>query len=106
MTAEQFHQRIWEILEDLNSDYFQVVAAPAPEPQAVAAAEALTGVPVPAYYSAFCQRTNGLCVMAGRVLAGSGTLFCGTGMDVLARRGIARIRYPRSAGVGIRHGGL
>lgn len=64
MTAEQFHQRIWEILEDLNSDYFQVVAAPAPEPQAIAASEALTGVPVPAYYSAFCQRTNGLCVMA------------------------------------------
>ncbi|EPL8095339.1 hypothetical protein PN925_003057 [Morganella morganii] len=35
MTAEQFHQCIWEILEDLNSDYFQVVAAPAPEPQAM-----------------------------------------------------------------------
>lgn len=90
MTAEQFHQRIWEILEDLNSDYFQVVAAPAPEPQAVAAAEALTGVL--------------LCILSahqrsvrdgpGGVLAGSGTLFCGTGMDVLARCGIARIRYP------------
>lgn len=64
MMAEQFHQRIWEILEELDCEYFQVVAAPAPDEETVAAINTLAGFPVPEAYAAFCQRTNGLCVMA------------------------------------------
>lgn len=64
MTAEQFHQRMWEILDPVNSEYFEVVAAPAPGAQAIADLEAAVGFPLPAAFAAFCQRTNGLCVMA------------------------------------------
>ncbi|SSW65839.1 SMI1/KNR4 family protein [Achromobacter agilis] len=66
MTAEQFHQRMWEILDPVNSEYFEVVAAPAPAPgaEAIAGLEAAVGFPLPAAFAAFCQRTNGLCVMA------------------------------------------
>lgn len=62
MTAEQFHQRMWEILDPVNSEYFEVVAAPGA--QAIADLEAAVGFPLPAAFAAFCQRTNGLCVMA------------------------------------------
>lgn len=64
MTAEQFHARIWEILEPVDTEYFEVVAAPAPDAAAIAALEAAVGFPLPAAFAAFCQRTNGLCVMA------------------------------------------
>ncbi|CAB3873375.1 SMI1/KNR4 family protein [Achromobacter anxifer] len=64
MTAEQFHARIWEILDPVDGDHFEVVAAPAPDAQAIAALEAAVGFPLPAAFAAFCQRTNGLCVMA------------------------------------------
>ena len=64
MTAEQFHQRIWEILDPVDGDHFEVVAAPAPDAEAIASLEAAAGFPLPAAFAAFCQRTNGLCVMA------------------------------------------
>ncbi|MGS1009386.1 SMI1/KNR4 family protein [Achromobacter anxifer] len=64
MTAEQFHQRMWEILDPVDSAHFGVVAAPAPDAQAIAGLEAAVGFPLPAAFGAFCQRTNGLCVMA------------------------------------------
>ena len=64
MTAEQFHKRIWEILDPVDSAYFEVVAAPAPDAAAIASLEAAVGFPLPAAFTAFCQRTNGLCVMA------------------------------------------
>lgn len=64
MTAEQFHQRMWEILDPVDSAHFEVVAAPAPSAQAIAELEAAVGFPLPAAFAAFCQRTNGLCVMA------------------------------------------
>jgi hypothetical protein len=64
MTPEQFHARIWEILEPVDSAAFEVVAAPAPDASAVAAVEAATGFPVPEVFAAFAQRTNGLCIMA------------------------------------------
>lgn len=64
MTAEQFHQRIWGILDPVDSEYFEVVAAPAPDAEAIARLEAAVGFPLPAAFAAFCQRTNGLCVMA------------------------------------------
>lgn len=64
MTAEQFHARIWEILDPVDGDHFEVVAAPAPDAQAISALEAAVGFPLPAAFAAFCQRTNGLCVMA------------------------------------------
>ncbi|CAB5723436.1 Uncharacterised protein [Delftia tsuruhatensis] len=68
MTAEQSHQRIWEILDPVDSTCFQVVAAPAPGPGALAALEAAAGFAVPPAYAGFfeglCRRNNGLCVMA------------------------------------------
>lgn len=64
MTFEQFHQRIWNILEPVDSASFQVVAAKAPGEQEIADIEALTGIPLPPEYVQFSQRTNGLCVMA------------------------------------------
>jgi hypothetical protein len=64
MTAEQFHQRMWEILDPVDTEYFEVVAAPAPDTEAIAGLEAAVGFPLPAAFAAFCQRTNGLCVMA------------------------------------------
>lgn len=64
MTAEQFHQRIWEILDPVETQYFEVVAAPAPDAESIAGLEAAVGFPLPAAFAAFCQRTNGLCVMA------------------------------------------
>ena len=64
ITAEAFHARIWEILEPVDSTCFEVVAAPAPSAQAVAALEASVGFPLPPAFAGFCQRNNGLCVMA------------------------------------------
>ncbi|MGS1109904.1 SMI1/KNR4 family protein [Achromobacter anxifer] len=64
MTAEQFHQRMWEILDPVDTECFEVVAAPAPDAEAIAGQEAAAGFPLPAAFAAFCQRTNGLCVMA------------------------------------------
>ncbi|WP_052097571.1 SMI1/KNR4 family protein [Achromobacter sp. RTa] len=64
MTAEQFHERIWEILDPVDTQYFEVVAAPAPGAESIAELEAAVGFPLPAALTAFCQRTNGLCVMA------------------------------------------
>ncbi|RBL80154.1 SMI1/KNR4 family protein [Streptomyces cavourensis] len=64
LTAEQFHQRMWEILEPVDTEFFEVVAAPAPDAEAIGALEAAVGFPLPAAFAAFCQRTNGLCVMA------------------------------------------
>jgi hypothetical protein len=57
-------RRIWEILDPVDSDCFQVVAAPPPDPGAAAALEAAVGFALPPAFAAFCQRTNGLCVMA------------------------------------------
>jgi len=64
MTPEQFHERIWEILDPVDTQYFEVVAAPAPGAESIAKLEAAAGFPLPAAFTAFCQRTNGLCVMA------------------------------------------
>ncbi|WP_343498557.1 SMI1/KNR4 family protein [Achromobacter denitrificans] len=64
MTAEKFHERIWEILDPVETQYFEVVAAPAPDAESIAGLEAAVGFPLPAAFAAFCQRTNGLCVMA------------------------------------------
>lgn len=64
MAAEQFHERIWEILDPVETQYFEVVAAPAPDAESIAGLEAAVGFPLPAAFAAFCQRTNGLCVMA------------------------------------------
>lgn len=64
MTAEQFHERIWEILDPVETQYFEVVAAPAPDAASISEMEAAVGFPLPAAFAAFCQRTNGLCVMA------------------------------------------
>lgn len=63
-TAEQFHERMWDILDPVDTEYFEVVAAPAPDAQAIASLEAAVGFPLPAAFAAFCQRANGLCVMA------------------------------------------
>ena len=64
MTAEQFHERIWEILDPVETQYFEVVAAPAPGAESISELEAAVGFPLPAAFAAFCRRTNGLCVMA------------------------------------------
>ncbi|OZI49634.1 SMI1/KNR4 family protein [Bordetella genomosp. 4] len=64
MTAEQFHQRMWEILEIVDTDYFEALSAPAPEAKAIASLEAAVGFPLPAAFAAFCQRSNGLSVIA------------------------------------------
>lgn len=64
MAAEKFHERIWEILDPVETQYFEVVAAPAPGAESIAGLEAAVGFPLPAAFAAFCQRTNGLCVMA------------------------------------------
>ena len=64
MTAEQFHQRMWEILDPVDTEHFEVVAAPAPDAETIAGLETAVGFPLPAAFAAFCQRTNGLCVMA------------------------------------------
>lgn len=64
MAAEKFHERIWEILDPVETQYFEVVAAPAPDAESIAELEAAVGFPLPAAFAAFCQRTNGLCVMA------------------------------------------
>ncbi|OLU05153.1 SMI1/KNR4 family protein [Achromobacter denitrificans] len=64
MAAEQFHERIWEILDPVETQYFEVVAAPVPDAESIAGLEAAVGFPLPAAFAAFCQRTNGLCVMA------------------------------------------
>ncbi|WZB71852.1 SMI1/KNR4 family protein [Achromobacter xylosoxidans] len=63
-TAEQFHERMWDILDPVDTEYFEVVAAPAPGAQAISSLEAAVGFPLPAAFAAFCQRANGLCVMA------------------------------------------
>ena len=63
-TAEQFHERMWDILDPVDTEYFEVVAAPAPDAQAMSSLEAAVGFPLPAAFAAFCQRANGLCVMA------------------------------------------
>ena len=41
-----------------------MAAAPAPDAESIAGLEAAVGFPLPAAFAAFCQRTNGLCVMA------------------------------------------
>ncbi|WP_027016705.1 hypothetical protein [Comamonas composti] len=64
MTPEQFHARIWDILEPIDGDVFHVVAAPAPDDAAVAAVEARAGFAMPAEILAFSKRTNGLCLQA------------------------------------------
>jgi len=64
MAAEKFDERIWEILDPVETQYFEVVAAPAPDAESIAGLEAAVGFPLPAAFAAFCQRTNGLCVMA------------------------------------------
>ena len=64
ITAEAFHQRIWEILDPVESEYFEVIAAPAPTAEAVAALEAQVGFALPDAFAAFSQRSNGLCVVA------------------------------------------
>ena len=63
-TAEQFHERMWDILDPVDTEYFEVVAAPAPDAQAISSLEAAVGFLLPAAFAAFCQRANGLCVMA------------------------------------------
>jgi hypothetical protein len=47
MTAEQFHQRMWEILDPVDTEHFEVVAAPAPDAEAIAGLEAAVGFPLP-----------------------------------------------------------
>lgn len=64
MTAEQFHKRMWEILELVDTDYFEALSAPAPDAEAIAGLEAAVGFPLPAAFAAFCQRSNGLSVIA------------------------------------------
>ena len=63
-TAEQFHERMWDILDPVDTEYFEVVAAPAPDAQAISSLEAAVGFLLPAAFAVFCQRANGLCVMA------------------------------------------
>ena len=61
-TAEQFHERMWDILDPVDTEYFEVVA------RARRAGDIQPGgrcrLPLPAAFAAFCQRANGLCVMA------------------------------------------
>lgn len=64
MTPEEFHARIWEILAPVDIKDFEVVAASAPGPEAIAALEAATGFPIPEPFGAFSRKTNGLCVIA------------------------------------------
>lgn len=64
MTAEQFHKRMWEILEAVDTDYFEALTARMPDAKAIADLEAAVGFSLPAEFAAFCQRTNGLCVKA------------------------------------------
>ena len=42
-TAEQFHERMWDILDPVDTEYFEVVAAPAPDAQAIYSLEAAVG---------------------------------------------------------------
>ena len=39
-TAEQFHERMWDILDPVDTEY---VAAPAPDAQAISSLEAAVG---------------------------------------------------------------
>ena len=85
-TAEQFHERMWDILDPVDTEYFEVVAAPAPDAQAIYSLEAAVGFPLPAAFAAFCQRANGLCVMA-REKSGRMRRVRSAPPDLLARPG-------------------
>ena len=62
-TAEQFHERMWDILDPVDTEYFEVVAAPAPDAQAISAWRPLSASRC-RRRSRLRQRANGLCVMA------------------------------------------
>ncbi|WP_249292609.1 hypothetical protein [Achromobacter ruhlandii] len=64
MTAEQFHKRIWEILDPVDTAYFEVVAAPAPDAAAIASLEAAVGFPLPAALAALPPPPHRLCQLA------------------------------------------
>ena len=55
MTPEQFHTRIWEILAPVDTKDFQLAAAEAPSPEAIAALEAAVGFPIPEPFGAFSR---------------------------------------------------
>ena len=64
VTPEDFHARIWEALAPVNSNDFQVVAAPAPDAAQVAAVQDAVTATIPEAVVAFAARTNGLAVIA------------------------------------------
>lgn len=64
MTPEQFYHRVWESLEPAEDGVFQIVAAPAPADEEVAAIERRAGVSFPPEFLAFSKRQDGLCVAA------------------------------------------
>lgn len=64
MSPEQFHEQIWEILQDINKEQFHAVAARSPTTAAITQLELTTGITLPKNFLAFTQRTNGLCILA------------------------------------------
>lgn len=64
MSAEEFDSRIWEALAPVDSNSFEVIAAPAPDANMAALLEKRAGANFPHGYLDFSAQTNGLCVVA------------------------------------------
>ncbi|EKT56448.1 hypothetical protein [Providencia rettgeri] len=75
MSPDQFHDRMWEILQDINKNEFHAVAAKPPTDKAIANLATSTGIALPKDFLAFSQKTNALCIMAREELWPEAKLF-------------------------------
>lgn len=64
MDSEQYRNRIWEILDPVDSEAFEAIAAEPPGDDAIQALAERTGAVLPDWLVSFCRSTNGLLVTA------------------------------------------
>ena len=67
MNTKEFRRLVWEILEPVDSEVFQLVRAQAASEEEIAEVEAATGIRLPEYFAGFVNsqgNCNGLAVFA------------------------------------------
>ena len=75
MQFEEFHERIWKILDPVDENAFEPIAAESASDEAVQGVAGLVGAQLPEWLVRFCQRTNGLLIVAKEEVWPSGKEF-------------------------------
>lgn len=75
MEPEEFHDRIWQILDPVDEEAFEPIAAEGASDEAVRDLEELVGGTLPRWLVGLCQSTNGLLITAREEVWPSGKAF-------------------------------